>query len=209
MVPFFFLSNPYTLLRGKLIIKARISTGSGFRHLPKIHAASKPKKKKKKCLIKSSHLDNLIITSSIRLPILCSICGASPQSHTGHKVRFSALLPRHPWGRSSPRRPSEPEVPRNKNGRCNHPIQEQANQSEHPVSFWATQHLWTPLWYLRNSPPYKFPSPTVEVRYFQSEIVSKRPQWSSPPCCPSLCNVTLLVFSSGPGIYFPTPWVWA
>ena len=164
---------------------------------------------KKKCLIKSSHLDYLIITSSIRLPILYSICCASPQSHTGHKVRFSALLPRHPWGRSSPRRPSEPEVPRNKNGRCNHPIQEQANQSEHPVTFWATQHLWTPLWYLRNSPPYKFPSPTVEVRYFQSQIVSKRPQWSSPPCCPSLCNVTLLVFSSGTGIYFPTPWVWA
>lgn len=96
MVPFFFLSNPYTLLQGKLIIKARISTGSGFHHLPKIHPASK-QKKKKKCLIKNSHFDYLIITSSIRLSILSSICGASPQSHTGHRVSFSALLARHLW----------------------------------------------------------------------------------------------------------------
>lgn len=209
MVPFFFLSNSYTLLRGKPIIKARISTGSGFHHLPKIHPASK---QKEKCaLLKNSHFDYLIITSSIRLSILSSICGASHQSYTGHRVRFSALVARHLWelGRSSPRRSADPEVPGNKNGRCNHPIQGQANQSEHPVTFCATQHLWTPLWYLRNFPPYELPSPTVEVRYFQSQIVSKRPQWSSPPCCPFLCNVTLLVFSSGTGIYFPTPWVWA
>ena len=97
MVPFFFLSNPYTLLQGKLITKARTSTGSGFHHLPKIHPASK---QKKRSLIKNSHFDYLIITSSIRLSILSSICCASPQSHTSHRVSFSALLARHLWERN-------------------------------------------------------------------------------------------------------------
>lgn len=66
------------------------------------------------------------------------------------------------------------------------------------TQFRASQSEWTPChllchpaplntsWYLRNFPPYELPSPTVEVRYFQSQIVSKRPQWSSPPCCPFL-----------------------
>lgn len=164
------------------------------------------------CLIKNSHFDYLIITSSIRLSS-CPASAVPPIRVT--LVTESGSVPfvaRHLWelGRSSPRGQQTQKCLGIRMG-DNHPIQGQANQSEHPVTFCATQHLWTPLWYLRNFPPYELPiSPTVEVRYFQSQIVvSKRPQWSSPPCLPFplQCDPAGLLIRNW--IYFPTPWVWA